>query len=169
MDEYVHAAVLDRLRSEDVVAMLRPVDDPRVQELGTRAASLRARLELTERDYDADLIDGQRYAAKSRALQADLDRVSAARADLLAGSAASGVLGRPDPDAAFDSASLAVRGAVLDALLVVALLPAQRYVKGFDPKTVSLRWHRSRLAVGPSVAPVVLPEAVALLETASRL
>jgi site-specific DNA recombinase len=103
--------------------------------LSVQIAGLRARLGKIEADYDADLIDGRRFAVATEKVQAELTRAETTRARVAGGEGLGSVLAAKDPAAAFTGAPLGVQRAVLAALATVTLLPAPRGHK-FDPETV---------------------------------
>lgn len=140
VDRFVLAVIRERLAGPDVAAALHTEDDDEARRLGDEARRLRGRLERIGADYDADLIDGQRYAVAREKVQAELAAVDAARARLLAPAAAAGTLLAPDPVAAFDAAPLMIRRSVIDALCTVTLHPGRHGSRTFDPESVVIEW-----------------------------
>lgn len=137
VDEYVTSVIRAALASPTLADLIPAEDSGRAAELAEQARALRARLEQTEHDYDADLIDARRFKAKSGKLLAELDQVSAERARLTGSAAASPILSAPDPVAAWDAEkSVNVRRAVLEALCTVRLRRAKRGSRTFDPTSV---------------------------------
>jgi DNA invertase Pin-like site-specific DNA recombinase len=124
-DEYVRGVVAELIRDPRVVASLAPADLDLAEDRDQRAV-LAARLEQTERDYDADLIDARRYKAKSEKITAELHAVDARLAEGMRRSAASPVLGAPDPGEAFLKAPIDVQRALLRSLLRVEVGPARK-------------------------------------------
>lgn len=142
IDAYVLAVLRARLGRPDLADTLAVPDSEATRLLAEDVKRLRARLEKIEADYDADLIDGRRFAVATAKVRAELTTAEAARARLAGGAGLGSVLGAPDPVAAFDGAPLGTRRAVMDLLCTVTLLPAQRGHK-FDPETVQIEWRRS--------------------------
>ncbi|MFC7489417.1 MULTISPECIES: recombinase family protein [unclassified Knoellia] len=122
-DEHVRAVVAEMVRDPRVVASLVPADLDLTEDRERRTVLL-ARLEQTERDYDADLIDARRFKAKSEKITAELQAVDARLAQRLRRSTASPVLGAADPGAAFLAAPVDVQRALLRSLLRVEVRPA---------------------------------------------
>ena len=135
IDVYVLAHIRARLARADVADLLTVPDTDAAKALTAQIGGLRARLGAIEADYDADLIDGRRFAVATEKVQAELTRAETTRARVAGGEGLASVLTAPDPVAAFDSAPLGVKRAVLAALAVVTLLPAPRSLK-FNPETV---------------------------------
>ena len=115
------------------------------------AKRLRARLAVIEADYDDGVIDGQRYKIATEKVNVQLRDVEARRADLLADRALGSVLGAHSPVATFDAASLDVQRAVIDALVIVRLLPVPQGRRGFDEATVEIHF-RHFIANGDGTA-----------------
>jgi len=139
VDNYVTAVIAARLALPDVQGILTPVTAAAAP-LADEVARVRERLARNDSDYDAGYIDGPRYKAARDKGEADLRRAQAALAALQASSDAAPVLTAPDPAQAFLVAPLAVRRAVVDLLVTVALGRAGRGSRTFDPDTVTIEW-----------------------------
>jgi nucleoid-associated protein YgaU len=98
---------------------------------------LRARVAAIEADYDAGLIDGRRYATAVAKVTAQLEAAQAAQDRTLTDAGVAATLRARDPVAAYKSAPLMVRRAVIDFLMVVRLLPWQRGAR-FVPESVQV-------------------------------
>jgi len=142
IDTFVRAVIRGRLARPDVADLLAVPDTDGAKLLSVQIAGLRARLGKIEADYDADLIDGRRFAVATEKVQAELTRAETTRARTAGGEGLGSVLAAKDPAAAFNSAPLGVQRAILAALATVTLLPAQRGHK-FDPETVRIEWRQS--------------------------
>ena len=139
VDEYVTAVIAARLALPDVQGILKPVDvaaAPLVDEV----SRIRERLARNDSDYDAGYIDGPRYKAARDKGEADLRRAQEALAAAQATTEAAPVLTAPDPAKAFLGASLAVRRAVVNLLVTVAISKAARGSTTFDPERVRIEW-----------------------------
>jgi len=119
--------------------LAKPADKTRLAELAEERKELDHRIKATQADYDADLIDGRRYKAKTAKLQAEVDTIRGQEAKLVSATGPGAVLSAKDPVAAFDAADLAIRQMVIDALATVRLQPATR-ARGFDPASVAVAW-----------------------------
>jgi len=140
IDDYVLAVIRGRLGRPDLREMLaKPADKTRLAELAAERKELDHRIKATQADYDADLIEGTRYKAKTAKLQAEVDAIRGHEAKLVAATGPGAVLAAKDPVAAFDAADLATRQAVIDAVATVTLQPATR-ARGFDPSSVAIEW-----------------------------
>ncbi len=142
IDAYVLAVLRARLALPDAADLLAVPDTEAAKVLAEQIKRLRGRLSQVEADYDAGLIDGRRYAVATDKALAELGAAESTRARTAGGSGLASVLGAPDPVAAFDSAPLGTRRAILDVLATVTLHPTRRGHK-FDPETVRIEWSTS--------------------------
>lgn len=139
IDTFVTAVIKDRLARPDVSDLLAEPDNGEAVRLAEEVADLRRRLAQVETDYDADLIDGRRYAVKTEKLRAQLAAAESARGRALGSAGLARVLGASDPATAFEDAPLGMQRAVIEVLATVALLPAERGHK-FHPASVRISW-----------------------------
>ena len=140
IDDYVLAVIRGRLARPDLQEVLaKPADKTELAELAAQRKELDHRIKATQADYDADLIDGARYRAKTAKLQAEVDAIHRQEAKLVSAAGPGAVLAAADPVAAFDAADLATQHAVIDAVATVTLRPATR-ARGFDPSSVAIEW-----------------------------
>lgn len=141
VDRFVLDVVRARLATPEIVSLMAGAqNDPRVQELAAESHVLRARLDQVGADYDLGLIDGARYASARSVIETSLQRVETERAGIVGSAAAASTLAAPDPVSAFDSKSLMVQRAVVDALCTIHLRKGQRGSRVFDPATVTIEW-----------------------------
>jgi site-specific DNA recombinase len=134
----VLGAAHGRLAQLGTIDLSGTSNDPRLDAL---AVELRGRLANIEADYDAGLIDGRRYAAANDKVQAELSAVDTQRRGMTGKAAAASVLSASDPVTAFQSASLAIRRAVIAELMTVTILKRTAHSAGqFDPDTVNIEW-----------------------------
>jgi site-specific DNA recombinase len=137
-DTIVLGAAHGRLAQLGTLDLSGTSNDPRLDAL---AVQLRGRLATIESDYDAGLIDGRRYAAANDKVQAELSAVDTQRRSMTGKAAAASVLSASDPVTAFESASLAIRRAVIAELMTVTILKRTAHSAGqFDPETVNIEW-----------------------------
>lgn len=127
VDEFVRESIRHVLSAPGLVARLtRAEDDPESMDALGRIEAVRARLAVFEADYAAGHITGRQLAEATARVDAevrDLSRLIAARSR---SSALRGVAVASDPAAMFESASLDVQRAILDALAVVTIHPGRR-------------------------------------------
>lgn len=140
IDEYVVAAVRERLGRPDLASLLPAEESDEAKQLGAKVRQLRARRDRIADDYDQGVIDGHRYKVATQKVAAELTAAERAHARVSAASGAAGTLYAADPVAAFDAAPLMIRRNVIDALCAVTLYPAPRGRKTFDPGTVDIAW-----------------------------
>lgn len=139
VDAYVLLCVRGWLARPDLVDLLPDPDDPEAARLNALIRRWRTKLANIESDYDADRIDGVRYAASRARAAGELEAVERRMASR-APTAGAALLRAADPVAAFDAAPLMIRRGVLAALCTVHLRPAPRGRKVFDPGTVRVDW-----------------------------
>lgn len=145
IDAWVTDVVVERLARPDAAELVVDHTRPDVEELRSRASSLRVR----RRSLARLLSDGTLSEDDVRDQAADLDRQIAAveaeltdagRADVLGE-----LVGAPDVRAVWEGLTLARRRAVVDAMMTVTLLPLGKVGrKPFDPTTVSIEPKRER-------------------------
>jgi len=99
---------------------------------------LHNRLAAIEADYDADRIDGHRYASATARVRAELAGVERQMAEHTTSAALAEILAAPDPAAAFLASGLMAQRSVIDALCVVRLRKGTRHSRVFDKKTVDI-------------------------------
>lgn len=139
IDPYVLGVMRARLARPDLAELLPGRDDGQARALTGELVRLRKRLETIEEDYDAERIDGRRYAVATEKVKAELVATEAALGQASPGRGTA-LLHAADPVAAFDAAPLMLQRAALESLMTVRLLPAPRGRKTFDPATVVIDW-----------------------------
>jgi site-specific DNA recombinase len=137
-DEIVVGSLRGMLAQIGTISLNESSENP---ELDARVVELRGRLATIEADYDSGFIDGRRYAAASEKVGAELSGVERERRGKTGKAAAGSVMNAADPVEAFDGASLAVRRAVVEAVMNVILIKRRNHGGGhFDPETVRIEW-----------------------------
>lgn len=141
VDDYVLRVIRGRLALPDLRELLaKPADESVLRKLADERTQVRHSLTATEADYDNDVIDGRRYKAKTEKLLARLEAIRLEEAKLVSSTGPDSVLAAEDPVAAFDSAPLAIRQQVIDALATITLARGQRGSKTFVPESVAITW-----------------------------
>ena len=145
VDELVLLAVTHALAEADAAAAFEP-ETGEARIVAEQIKRLHAQLRKTDRDYDNDLIDGERYKAKRDKLTAELNAAEAARAATAGGAAITSMMTRwePGPDgvrAGLATLPLGSLRAVVSTLMVVRLAKAPRGQR-FAPETVQIEWRR---------------------------
>lgn len=140
IDAFVVEHIRLRLAMPDLARILARPADAEAKKAAVAVKAVRARIVQTEADYDADLIDARRYAAKLAKLKAELEEIESAQVRRLAGSGVASVLSTGDPVAAFDNAPLNIRRAVIDFFMTVKIGKHPQGRRGFDPSTVAIEW-----------------------------
>jgi DNA invertase Pin-like site-specific DNA recombinase len=110
-------------------------------------AAIRERIRRTQEDYDNDLIDGQRYHAKTARLEAELEAAEKAQAKSRATSALSSLDSSLPPAEAFASAPVGIRAQIIREFFTVTL--ARPYKgqgsKAYDRSTVKIERRKALL------------------------
>lgn len=141
VDDYVLRVIRGRLALPDLRELLaKPADESALRKLADERTQVRHSLTATEADYDNDVIDGRRFKAKTEKLLARLEAIRLEEAKLVSATGPDSVLAAEDPVAAFDTAPLAIRQQVIDALATITLARGQRGSKTFVPESVAIAW-----------------------------
>jgi site-specific DNA recombinase len=140
VDGFVRAVIRARLARPDLADLLAVEEDAETRKLAADIAQLRRRLIKIEDDYDADLIDGRRFATATEKVNAALATAEAALTRSNANVGIKLLLHNTDPVTAFGAAPLMLQRSAIAALMTVSLLPAPRGRKTFDPETVKINW-----------------------------
>lgn len=139
---FMHEILSDRELVDVMIRHTMTARTDEAKELTKEATRLRRRIKVIQSDYDAELIDGHRYAVATEKVNAELAPIEARRAELVAGNGAAQILTAPDPVAAFEGASLMIQRSLIGSLLLVRITPAPRGSRTFKPETVKVkpRW-----------------------------
>ena len=138
VDAYVMDVVRERLGRPDFADILPRRQDDEAKTAAERVATLRERIEATERDYDDDLIDARTLNRKLGKLRPQLADAEQELTRYAASDALAAVAGHRDPVAAFDAQPIGIQRNVAASLMTVKLA---RGSKGrFDPATVIIDW-----------------------------
>lgn len=142
LSEKVDAYVLDMIRARigqpDAARLASLPSSGRAAEITAELRTLKRRIQQTKRDYDSDLIDGERYHEKTAKLEAETAALEAARLKLTAGSEVGGVLGSADPVKAFDEAPLGIKRSVIGFFCTVEILPVAKGTRNFSRRSVRI-------------------------------
>jgi len=133
--------VVARLRRADARELLTADDAPDLRALRDEAAALRTRLDTVAREFaDDDTFTPRQLRSITARLRARLAEVEAAQTDAGRVSVLGPLLGAADPQRVWDDLDADRRRTVIDALMVVRLLPPGRGVRGLNPDTVEIAW-----------------------------
>ena len=143
VDGFITDVIRARLAKPDLAGLLAVEEDAETRKLAVEVARLRQRLVAIEDDYDAERIDGRRFAVATEKVKAELRNAETAMARGNANRSAAAMLRATDPVAAYEAAPLMLKRAAIDALCTVRLYPAPRGRKTFDPETVQIEWNTS--------------------------
>ncbi|WP_368834146.1 recombinase family protein [Mycobacterium intracellulare] len=139
IDDLVRRMIAGRLAFPDAAKLLQPAQAD-LAPLLDEAQRLRDRLATINADYDAGLIDGQRFASASERVRAEQQALKQRLANAGTSSALADTLNADDPPAAFLASGLMTQRGVIDALCTVRLRQGTRYSRTFDPETVEFHW-----------------------------
>ena len=137
VDKWVRHVIAARLRRADMADLLAPAEAELAPLLG-EVERLQNRLATIAADYDADRIDGYRYASAAERVRAELRVVERQIASHSTSAALGEVLTAPAPSAAFLNAGVMAQRSIIDALCVVRLHKGTRHSRVFDPDTVKI-------------------------------
>lgn len=139
IDDLVRRMIAGRLQLPDAVKLLEPVEADTAPLL-VAAQRLRDRLATINADYDAGLIDGQRFASASERVRAEQRDLKRRLAQAGTSSALAETLNAPDPGAEFLTSGLMSQRSVIESLCVIRLQLGTRHSRTFDPETVEFHW-----------------------------
>ncbi|MCW2929639.1 MAG: hypothetical protein JWM19_601 [Actinomycetia bacterium] len=126
-DEHVRRAVAELVRDPRIIAALTEGKaSEAIAADRERRAVLAVRLEAFADDYATGVIDGKQLAKATAKVKPEIEEIDARMASGLQRSAASGVLGKADPGAAFRNAPVDVQRSVLRTVATVTVMPAGR-------------------------------------------
>lgn len=140
IEEFVAAVVVERLSRVDAAELL--VDDNRLDAAALRAeaGALRVRLDTLAVEFADGALTASQLRAATERLRGQLAAVEAQQADAGRVSALGPVVGAEDARAAWQRLDTDRQRAIVDALMVVRILPVGRGTRGFDPTSVELDW-----------------------------
>ena len=145
LDDYVEAAVVERLSRPDAADLLVPRVEVDMAGLAQEANGLRARLvNLGDLVESGDMTPGEYRQRKTR-LSEQLSSIEAEMTAAAGTSPLAGIAGRPDAGEIWDGwhDDLARKKAVIDCLMEVTVLPAASRGKGFDSDRVQIDWRQA--------------------------
>lgn len=164
IDEKVLTFVRTVLSLPEVVTLVAPSDTDAGKKLDEEAKRQRSRLAVIEADYDNGLIDGQRYRVATSKAQARLLEIDARRMALQGDRTLGSIVTAADPAARFEAASLDVKRAVIDAMILVRLNPVRQGQRGFQDDSVGIHFRRLVAQADGSFAPTFSRKSLTLLE-----
>lgn len=142
VDKYVTEIVAGRLSEPDALVTGPTADSPQLASVLAALDDQHARIERAERDYAAELIEAVDLKRVRDAARVSIDDLERQKLALSRGTTGVPLLGTDDPAGTFLGASLAGQRQVIETLMTVTVLPAQRGRKGFDPASVQVVWKR---------------------------
>jgi site-specific DNA recombinase len=139
-DDVVRGAARARLSRPDVRDLLAVVDrGAEARPVREEREQLVARLSTFEIDYASGLITGSQLAAATSRIRGEVEQIDRRLSGMVGGGALASVAASPDPAGAFDVAALDSQRAIVDALMVVTVLPSGRGKK-LGPERVRIEW-----------------------------
>lgn len=148
VDEYVESLVIERLARPDLADLLATGEEDGTADIAVEIASLRGQLDELARLFAQRAITASQLATASTALQDQLETAEKRLAGSVRDARFDGLIGATDPQAAWKALGLDRQRHVIDALMVVTILPAPKgrrpgWTPGrryFDPDTVHIEW-----------------------------
>jgi site-specific DNA recombinase len=136
VDAYVSFAAVFRMEQPDSAKLLIDDERPDAGELRREARALRLRIDALARLLADGTLSESAVRQESLKLRAKLHEVQAEQARAGRASVLGGLVGADNVQAVWDDISVDRRRNVIDALMVVTLLPAGRGTRTFRPETV---------------------------------
>jgi site-specific DNA recombinase len=144
LDEYVEEVLVQRLSEPDVASRLVRSEGLDTTAAETEAAAIRVRLTEAGDLWENGTLTAAEYKIRAARLRERLAEVEAQLSTELTRSPIDDVVGADDVRAAWDSLDLGRKRAILQALVVVTVLPAPRGRRPsgayFDPDSVRFTW-----------------------------
>jgi site-specific DNA recombinase len=140
VDDYVSGVVVARLAQADAHDLLIDRDLPDLDALRDEAVAIRSRLDTLASDFADGTLTGSQLRTATERLRANLASAEAKMADAGRVDVLGPLVNADDVQAVWDRLSTARQRAVIDALMVVTVLPPGRGVRDFNPDTVRIEW-----------------------------
>lgn len=140
VDEYVSAVAVARLSRADAGSLLHDETKPDIGALRDEAQALRSRLDSLAVDFADGTLTGSQIRIATERLRTGLRAVEARMADAGRASVLGPLVNAEDVQAAWDEKQIAVRRAVIDSLMTVAIHAPGRGTRTFRPETVQITW-----------------------------
>ena len=138
--EQVRGLVVERLARPDAHDLVTRSNDPAVEQLRSREASIRERLDDLATGLEEGLLTLSAVRRSSDRLRAELSTVEASLRAALRDDVLAPLVDAPDVAAAWSLCSLQRKRAVIDALMSITLDPPERGHNPFDPASVRIEW-----------------------------
>lgn len=143
LDGYVRDLVIERLSQPDAAELRRPAPDGvDVDQLHGEAVEVRRRLTELSSLYAAGTVTAAQLSDGTTKLRARLDDVEGRIAAASSLDPLAALIDVDDLPAVWDGLELGRQRAVLDALMVVTVLPTERASRTFDPTAVRIEWRQ---------------------------
>lgn len=123
LDVFVSALVLERLSRQDAISVFTSDDDVDLSDVRRRRAELQARKDELAALFATGSIDGSQLRLGSARIQSDIDRLDKQLAVARESSPFAGMIMAEDIASQWDSLTADIRGKIIDALMVVTVLP----------------------------------------------
>ena len=139
LDGYIREVVVGRLSAPDAIDLLITEKRDDINELRDRAAALRARQDEAAALFADGAITASQLKISTAKLSAELATVESKMFNANQTRVFDGVIGTVDPCAVYDRLPLDRKRAIIDAMIVITVLPIGRG-RGFDPTSVDINW-----------------------------
>ena len=136
VEEWVSEVAIARLSRDDAGELLRDDKRPDVEALRTEAAALRARLDQLATEFADGVLTGSQLRTATSRVRSKLATIEARMADAGRTDVLGPLVLAKDVRAAWEALSTDRRRAVIDALMIIRLLPPGRGTRTFRPETV---------------------------------
>lgn len=140
IDSFVKRVVELRLDRPDAADLLTPDSSEALVENTAEIDTQRGRIARARSDYAAELIDGLLYKEICARAEGEISRLQANRIMLTSNPVVDSLVTHTTPGQAFLDADLPTMRKAIDGLMTVALMPAPRGRRTFDPESVQITW-----------------------------
>jgi len=141
LDQYVSALIVERLGRDDAAELRQPsADGVDVDQLHAEAVELRRRLTELSGLYAEGAVTAGQLTEGTAKLRRRLDLAERAVAAAGQGDPMAELVGAADLDAVWSGLDLGRQRAVLEALMTVTVLPAERRGGRFNPDLIRVEW-----------------------------
>jgi site-specific DNA recombinase len=136
VEDHVSDVAIARLSREDAVELLQDDNRPDIDALRTEATALRARLEELATEFAVGELTSSQLCVINKKVQAQLATVEARMADTARVDVLGALIHAKDVKRVWRALSTDRRRAVIDALMIIRLMPPGRGTRTFRPETV---------------------------------
>jgi site-specific DNA recombinase len=144
VDWLVTEVVVGRLARPDAADLVATSRRPERAQAAEEVRSLRARLDTAADDYADGKIDARQLERITARLRPKLTDAEARARTVDDYPLLEGLVGQERAREVWGTRTLAQQRAIVDALVMVTVLPTRQGARGFDPRSVDILWRRGQ-------------------------